>query len=505
MASLAPPVAGREVPPARKDPDEPGWSRHTGIGLVGVLIAAFVAAGWWRFTAPFGDNHDGSNGGVWVDTARAILEHGPIASRLGSQLFTGGVYAHHPPLIAWVTAVGDWAGSGDLFADRLPVILGSLATIGLLVLLLRDVDLQWIAIAAGVSVSLGTPLFFVYGPMIDTLPLSLPIGVALLVLWRRRAEHGSAPGWMLGLTAAACVLSSWEAALLVGVTCLASMLLGRRDTAVLRRLAPTLIGAAIGLVVLGAWLLWASGSVGPLLHQLRMRSGTGHTDLGFGDSLRQQWAILGRVLGPVRWLLLPAAIVGLADRRTRLVMLVLVPTTVIYPLGLREAAIHDFWNLWFVAPLAIGVAAAVDRFAQHARTTPARAVLAIGTVLAVLASLAWTVADDPSPSRQFRLGLGAAAALDTAHLRGSRLYVLLPRGYNTNWIDLRTGIHARSLESPGAMTVAVLSHPRSPALLDCDQLRGSFRRACRKRSPDPRAELGGAYAVVPIGWISRHG
>jgi 4-amino-4-deoxy-L-arabinose transferase-like glycosyltransferase len=475
------------------------------MGLVGVLIAAFVAAGWWRFTAPFADNHDGSNGGVWVDSAREIVEHGPIASRLGSQLFTGGTYAHHPPLIAWVTAVGDWAGNGAAFADRLPVILGALATIGLLVLLLRDLDLQWIAIAAGVGVALGTPLFFVYGPMIDTLPLSLPIGVALLALWRRRTVHGSAPGWLLGLVAAACVLSSWEAALLVGVTCLASMLLGRRDTAVLRHLAPTFIGAAVGLVALGAWLLWASGSLGPLLDQLRMRSGSGQTDVGLGDSLQQQWAILGRVLGPVRWLLLPAAIVGLADRRTRLVMLVLVPTTVLYPLALREAAVHDFWNLWFVAPFAIGVAAAVDWLARRARTTPARAVLAAGVAVAVVATLAFTVTGDPSPSRQFRLGLGATNALDAAHIRGSRLYVLLPRGYNTNWIDLRTGIHARSVNSQSALLIALLRHPRAPALLDCDQLRGSFRRACRQRSPDPRADFGGSYAVAPIGWINRQG
>ena len=299
------------------------------------------------------------------------------------------------------------------------------------------------------------------------------------------------------------MLSSWEAALLVGVACFASMILGRRDTAVLRHQAPMFIGAAIGVGVLIAWLLWATGSFGPLLDQLRMRSGTGHTDLGFGDSLRQQWAILGRVLGPVRWLLLPAAVVGIANRRTRLVMLVLVPTTVIYPLVLREAAIHDFWNLWLVAPLAIGVAAAVDWIAGRARAATARAALAVVTGLVVLASLGSTVFDDPSPAHQFRLGLGAADALDAAHLRGPRLYVLLPRGYNTNWIDLRTGIHTRSIEGTAALTVAVLTHPEAPALLDCDQLRGTYRQACRSRSPDPHAEFGGAYAVVPIGWINQ--
>ena len=213
MASTAPPVAESEpLPTPVDDPVEPAWSRGVGIGLLALLVVAFVAAGWWRFTAPFGDNHDGSNAGLWVDTARAILRNGPFAAHLGSRLLTGGVYAHHPPLIAWVTTVADWAGGKSTFADRLPVILGSLAAIGLLVCFLRDrrsgVDSRSVAGSGSRSARRCSSST---GRCSTRSPSPCRSGSRSSSCGTGTSTRAWAPGWLLALVAALCVLASWEA------------------------------------------------------------------------------------------------------------------------------------------------------------------------------------------------------------------------------------------------------------------------------------------------------
>jgi Dolichyl-phosphate-mannose-protein mannosyltransferase len=491
MAGAAVRQQGRDA----SDQVEPAWSRMVAVGILGVLIVAFVTSGWWRFTAPFGDNHDGSNAGVWIDAGRAIVELGPLSSRLGSRLVSGGVYAHHPPLIAWIMAVTDWVGGGNAFADRLPLIVGAVACVALLALLLRDLGLTWLAAAGGIAIALGTPMFFVYGNMVDTLPLSLPIGLALLVLWNRRLGASFAPRWLLATAAALCVLSSWEAALLAGVMCLASLVLARRDRVLLRRFVPLFVGAAIGAALVALWLLWASGTFSEVLDQLRTRSGSGATPVGVRESLRLQWQHLGHTMGFVRWLLFPAAIAGLWYPRTRVVMAVLVLTCVAYPLALREAAaLHEFWDIWFVAPLAIGLAAIIDAANRVGRSQIIRPVVAIAACVLVVLSLAQSVVGDSEPAQVFRRGAGAGAALDGVKIVGPDIFVVLVRGYNENWIGVRTGAHVKPLNSAESLRNAVRRHPNATILVDCDALGPDLVASCRRHAPSP----GAVYAAMPV-------
>jgi len=62
-----------------------------------------------RLWAPFGPSHDGFNAALFMTGGRAIVEEGPIESKLGasSRTLFGDrvVYAHHPPLIYLASAL----------------------------------------------------------------------------------------------------------------------------------------------------------------------------------------------------------------------------------------------------------------------------------------------------------------------------------------------------------------------------------------------------------------
>ena len=270
-------------------------------------------------------------------------------------------------------------------------------------------------------------------------------------------------------------------------------MLGRRDSPLLRHLVPVFVGAAAGAVIVGAWLLWASGSFGPMYEQLQTRSGTGSSSISLRESLQVQWANLANVMGVARRLLLPAGIAGLWNPRTRLVMSVLVPTTAIYPVLLREAAIHDFWNIWFVIPLAIGLAAVVDAAVHIPRPPPLRPIVTLAVCAVVATSLFETVGREPLPERFFRYGVGAAHALDGHRSDSPDIYVVLPRGYNTNWIELRTGARVKEISTGQQLYAARTHRPNALILLECESLRGNLVTECLRRSPDRDGPLKGAY------------
>ena len=111
--------------------------------------------------------------------------------------------------------------------------------------------------------------------------------------------------------------------------------------------------------------------------------------------------------------------------------------------------------------------------------------------MVVLCSLTQSVILDPTPTRLFRLGLGAAHALDHSDVHGPIVYALLPRGLNTNWLALRTGAHVDSIATANDLIAAQIHHPDASILVDCDQLRSDLIPVCRRRSPDPHSDFGG--------------
>src|SRR5438552_2613076 len=74
--------------------------------------------------------------------------------------------------------------------------------------------------AAAVVVATATPMFFVYGSMLDTPITSFPLALAVLLLWKRQRDARPVAAALTGTVCALAALAGWEATLLVGiVTC----------------------------------------------------------------------------------------------------------------------------------------------------------------------------------------------------------------------------------------------------------------------------------------------
>ncbi|MGI8777617.1 MAG: hypothetical protein ACR2LJ_09595 [Acidimicrobiales bacterium] len=354
------------------------------LALAAVLFLGFAAR---TIPAPFGDSHDGRNAGVWASGGRSLLERGSIESRLGTRSPENGVYANHPPLLYVETALFEAVGGRSATTIRAPAWLGSLATLALLTALLLQRGLRPAAVGAAVVLVAATPMLLVYGSMLDTPVTSLPFGLAVLLVWER-ARIGKRVPWPLasGLTAVA-VLAGWQSLLLaalVGGWALVR-LLRRSDRRTVD--AAFVGGAVVGGLLLVGWLLWAfGGTLGPLLSQFRRRSGQDspiRLDVLVGF-VRQDTASmfgLAALLGVV------GLVVAFADRRTRGLAAVAISVTLPYALVFRNAMMnHDYWNFWFLVPMAVGLAAAFDRLLRVRGATPWRDV-AVGTVAALFAFL----------------------------------------------------------------------------------------------------------------------
>ena len=149
--------------------------------------------------------------------------------------------------------------------------------------------------AIGTILALATPMFLLYGSMLDTLQISLPIAVAFLLV-RARGEVQQRPvaPWIPFALAILLVLGSWEGALLCGVYATADLVRGWRDRHRLT-LSATTAGFLAGAVVLAAWFWWAAGSFEPIFDQARMRSGSGNAAIGWSSFLGIPRDLPGRV------------------------------------------------------------------------------------------------------------------------------------------------------------------------------------------------------------------
>ena len=414
--------------------------------LLGLAAALFLGYSAPMLGAPFGDSHDGRNAGVWASGSRSLRESGPIRSRLGTRSPENGVYANHPPLVYLETALAETVGLGSRAATRAPAWLGSLAVIGLLGVLLAERGLRPAAVGVAVAAVVATPMFLVYGSMLDTPVTSLPFGVALLVLWERARHDRPVPPVAAGVVAALAVLAGWQSLLVAAVIGGWALVRLRRHRDGAGTDAAFVAGALSGAVLLAAWLLWAfDGSLTALFDQLLFRSGRGVEHVSVSALLRDQHHDLIVMFGLVAALSVAGLAVALAQRPTRALAAVSLAVTVPYTLLLPAGAVnHDYWDYWFILPFAVGLAAGGHRLlsaVSSGRRTEAM-FAAGGGLLAVVVTAA-VIAMPSASATTTREGLrGGSIVL------GSRLPPGQPSAWYTGAISPPAGWWAYAARRP---------------------------------------------------------
>ncbi len=475
------PSAPIEAPERRSTGDgvrRPGdGERALAVVLLALFTLVFVVQAAPRIAAPFGDSHDGRNGATWALASRAIRDDGWFESAGGGRLGADqGPYAHHPPLIASETAVVEMVAGEHEWAARLPAWIGAIASIGLLYALLRRRALRPLAACVGTIVALSCPMFLLYGTMLDTIQIALPFALALLFVREGRGVRTEA--WC-ALLAAVCVLASWEGTLLCVV--LVGVDLVRRRRMASMPVSGTLLGAAIGLVLLGGWLLWVSGSFGPMLEQLAIRSGS-RRSVGWWEYLEIQRTYLGSLVTPVAAVL---GLVGIAlatmDARTRELALVLSVTTIGYAVLLRDGSFHhDYWNFWIVLPIAVGAAVAVDRFLRACEARSLHVPATAGCVAVAVLAVALGVGSQTFSRYQFDSGRAAGELARDAARSHAGGPVALAGTFTApaRWDAYYAGRAPVLLTTPTRAEMFASTHPRAIVLVNCRTPRRWLGAAC---------------------------
>jgi hypothetical protein len=346
------------------------------IVLLGGVAVAFLALSWSSITAPFGDSDDGINGAVWGYDSRAFRELGPIESRFGGLRADGTKYANHPPLIVVESAVVETIGGEHPWATRAGAWVGALATIPLLFLLLREIVGDEVVAAASTVSALACHMLFVYGPMVDTMIIAFPLGVAVALLWYREWTGGRRANWaVIGALALVASLGGWQATFLVGLCGLAWLGRARRDRSGVLRALPYLAGALGATVLTLLWARWVYGSLSPLTEKLGRRSGESSGE-SIGAMIGFQLPWLGQLLG-LGFVACIACAVSIRDKRFRPIAILSLASVVVYAFIFREGSGgHQYWNYWAMLPAAVGfayvfgaVAKALRGRRQAARTT----------------------------------------------------------------------------------------------------------------------------------------
>jgi len=428
--------------------------------LAAVLFLGFAAR---IIPAPFGDSHDGRNAGVWAAGSRNLREHGPVASRLGTHSPENGVYANHPPLLYVETALFEAVAGDSPAASRAPAWIGTLTVLALLTALLLQAGLRPSAVGAAVVLVAATPMLLVYGAMLDTPVTSLPFGLALLLVWERTRMGKRVPWSLAAGLAALAVMSGWQSLMLAAaVGGWALVRLARRSGS--RALNVAFAGGALsGAVLLTGWLLWAfDGSLAPLFDQFRLRTGqTTPVPLhAVIDAIRHDRATM---FGVPALLALVGLVAAAADRRTRGLVALAAAVTLPYPLVFRSGAVnHDYWNFWFLVPVAIGLAAGCDRLlrprsivARYRAVMPATAAASAIVLTVVL----WARPDAASWVIQDGRRAGSVATGQSLDPGQRSAWYAGAVGKPAAWLGLATGRPAVSVPVADLNSLAA-AHPQ---------------------------------------------
>ena len=395
------------------------WSGWTAVAL----ICSAVLVLWLPdLNLPLGNSDDGRILGRFGLQARNFWELGPIQSRLGASIEpfrepfalayhnivphtpppTAAVtYAHHPPLLLF-SSIASFGFLGDSpTALRVTgFILGS-ATAAFMASVLRVRGMAWGPTLLAVSAMVSTGFFYVYGRIGAS--FSLLLAATAMVAWLREAQRPSRRA--LAGVAALAALTAMQSWIAMGTTALLILwlLAARMRTRLAAGCSPALLavvsGLAIGIVVTAAWMLNATdmaelGRWAEVRFSNEVGAAKRTVQFGFGEFLERQWAFANEeMLAPLwlRALLLPALIVGLVDRRTRVPTAITLTVAAAWTFGFPQGAwVHRLWNFPWLAPFTIGLAAVADalrRLLPRILRAPA-ATLATAVVVATLFAVA---------------------------------------------------------------------------------------------------------------------
>lgn len=264
------------------------------------MLLVGAALHGWLATLEFGRNADGT-GTFYALMARNYLRGmgGPLGMpTLSVSAKPGTLYAHHPPLVAWVETASAWTFGDRDWAYRLPPALFTVASGVLLFCLLRPRVGLLGALTAGLVFEL-MPMAVRFGQMPDVVNSQL-VFAALLVMWRylkwvaveeagdqggvvplhdptcRESTCRKTParraGLLLGALALAA-LTDWPAFYLVPLLVLHLMWLKRwRDAGVVAGFGVVLFAALMG------WCCWAAGDAGLIARHFLARAAKARAD-----------------------------------------------------------------------------------------------------------------------------------------------------------------------------------------------------------------------------------
>jgi 4-amino-4-deoxy-L-arabinose transferase-like glycosyltransferase len=477
----------RHAPPSDGDTLDERGQRIAAAALLGTTVAVFLWSQLGRMTGPVGLSHEGQNLGVFAMGSRAIRENGLVSSYLGSHLAAHGmVYAHHPPLIFWTTAVSESLFGVHPWTARVPTIIAACAVIPLLYSVIRRVGVAPLAAAAGVVLAVGNPVFFTYSWMVDTPMLTLPFALGTLLAWDH-AQRTGRRGWLVALTVLT-VGTGWQGLVLVGTLALAGGWLARRDGRSIRPAIVVAVAAALTFGALMAWVWWSYGGLGPLFEQFQSRTGSG-SPVGLARGLWNQlgfftnvWQLPLLVAGPF------GIYLAIRDRRTRRLAVLLTFTVMAYSLVFWEAAaIHDYWNYWAVAPFALGLAAIVERVVGDLAgraVRPGLIVAGVGVVAMAVPVATWV----GGSSAQTVLDQGVVMAEAVADPRPPDQHVFATAGIGepVTWISYigrdpvvelgRTSLARMAREHPTWRVLTGCENHPDPGTIECGRINDPHAR-----------------------------
>ena len=462
-----------------------GW----GWGTVTLVCVGVLALWLPDLTLPLGNSDDGRILGLFGLQARNFWELGPIESRFGAVIepfvrdeygvaprtaapAAAVTYAHHPPLAIFV-AVASVGLLGDTVAALriVPFVMGA-ATVAAMALLLRVQRVSWGPTLLAVTAMVCTGFFYVYGRI--GVGYSLLVASTAVVAWLR--AQSEPPRWALAVMAclaAGAAMQSWIALVTLGLLApwlFTGTLARQRSTppshpeqdrtqqSAMARLAALvsrgwspaltamLVGAAVGAAVTAGWLLNAT-DLAELSERVSFRVGRDvdtaieTTSFTFGEFLSRQWRFAGHELLAPPWLralLVPALVAGIADRRTRVPVLMTLAAAATLTFGFQQGAwIHRLWNFPWLAPATIGLAALADAVRRLLASRAPGLRLPLG-VLAALGAVATLVLVITGGTRDYYLSdpAEAGAVLEEARGEASPEVVWTTPGISTpRWVS----------------------------------------------------------------------
>jgi 4-amino-4-deoxy-L-arabinose transferase-like glycosyltransferase len=378
------------------------------VVLLALLAVSFVGRNAADIQLPFGQSDEGLNAAVWGEGSRSYRELGPITSVFGGRRIDGRAYATHPPLLLTEAAAVEWIAGEHRWITRAPAWIGALAGIPLLYLLLRRLRVRAALAASAVVAGLGTPMFFVYGWMLDTPVVAFPLAVAAAAIWQgRRAEEeatargAAGPGTRSVVAISVLVgVAGWQASLFVGLLAVWTLASARRNDRPTTEARAWFGGLFAGLAISLGWCWWVYGDLQVLKEKFFLR--TAGESLSITDMVRYQsrWTalLLGAGLIGLAW-----AIAALRDPRFRPLTACALASVVLYNVVFHSAAAaHPFWGYQILLSVVLGY----GYFFEHLHRRLARDGLPALSSVVALACLVAAIGAIPasSPRQSIRAG-----------------------------------------------------------------------------------------------------